>query len=93
MALSREQPIIPVYDIKGNYAGSYGTGLGDANNPVAIQNRTKVTAQPYRILGNMFAEADLFKGLTLRTSFGGDITNSNDHAFSYPTMKTLKTRQ
>ncbi|HEY9195836.1 MAG TPA: SusC/RagA family TonB-linked outer membrane protein, partial [Mucilaginibacter sp.] len=38
----REQPIIPVYDIKGNYAGSYGSGLGDANNPVAIQNRSAV---------------------------------------------------
>jgi TonB-linked SusC/RagA family outer membrane protein len=90
MAL-REQPIIPVYDIKGNYAGSYGSGLGDANNPVAIQQRTKVSgATDYRILGNMFAEADLFKGLTLRTSFGGDITNGNDHYFNYPSYENVE---
>ncbi|MGF7040907.1 TonB-dependent receptor [Mucilaginibacter lappiensis] len=87
----REQPIIPVYDIMGNYGGSYGTGLGDANNPVAIQNRTKNNGSTsYRILGNVFAEADIIKGLTLRTSFGGDIVNSNDHAFTYPTYENVE---
>jgi TonB-linked SusC/RagA family outer membrane protein len=90
----REQTIIPVYDIMGNYAGTYGTGLGDSNNPVAIQQRTKVNgAIAYRLLGNMFAEADIFKGLTLRTSFGGDITNSNDHAFTYPTYENVENSQ
>jgi TonB-linked SusC/RagA family outer membrane protein len=90
----REQPIIPVYDIKGNYAGSYGTGLGDANNPVAIQQRTKVNgATAYRLLGNMFAEADIFKGLTLRTSFGGDIVNSKSHSFNYPTYENVENSQ
>ncbi|WP_166094961.1 TonB-dependent receptor [Mucilaginibacter inviolabilis] len=87
----REQPIIPVYDIMGNYAGSYGTGLGDANNPVAIQQRTKNNATTsYRLLGNVFAEADIIKGLTLRTSFGGDIVNSNDHSFTYPTYENVE---
>jgi TonB-linked SusC/RagA family outer membrane protein len=41
----------------------------------------------------MYAEADLFKGLTLRTSFGGDITNSNDHAFTYPTYENVENSQ
>lgn len=87
----REQPIIPVYDIMGNYAGSYGTGLGDANNPVAIQQRTKNNASnSYRLLGNLFAEADIIQGLTLRTSFGGDIVNSNDHSFTYPTYENVE---
>ena len=36
----REQPIIPVYDIKGNYAGTYGGQVGNANNPLAIQRRS-----------------------------------------------------
>ena len=36
----REQPIIPVYDIKGNYAGSNGPELGNSANPVAVQKRT-----------------------------------------------------
>ena len=87
----REQPIIPVYDIKGNYAGSYGTGLGDANNPVAIQERTKNNqSTSYRLLGNVFAEADIIPGLTLRTSFGGDIINSNNHSFSFPTYENVE---
>src|SRR4051794_18847994 len=36
----RQQPIIPVYDIMGNFAGTSGGQLGNANNPVAIQKRT-----------------------------------------------------
>lgn len=87
----REQPIIPVYDIKGNYAGSYGSGLGDANNPVAIQERSKVNGSTdYRLLGNIFAEADIIKGLTFRTSFGGTLGNGNDHYFSYPTYENVE---
>lgn len=87
----REQPIVPVYDIKGNYAGSYGSGLGDANNPVAIQQRSATSgATDYRLIGNIFAEADIIKGLTFRTSFGGDINNGNDHYFNYPTYENVE---
>ncbi|HVI48099.1 MAG TPA: TonB-dependent receptor [Chitinophaga sp.] len=81
----REMPIIPVYDIKGNYAGSFGKGLGNARNPVAIQDRfgsTKTLAT--RLLGNVFAEADIMKNFTLRTSFGGEIYSFNNHSFTYP---------
>ncbi|MDB5143573.1 MAG: SusC/RagA family TonB-linked outer membrane protein [Mucilaginibacter sp.] len=87
----RELPIIPVHDIMGNYAGSAGSGLGDANNPVAIQERTKTSgATDYRLFGNIFAEADLLKGLTLRTSFGGDLAQGNDHAFNYPSYENVE---
>ena len=37
----REQPIIPVHDSQGNWAGSNGPELGNAENPVADQERTK----------------------------------------------------
>ena len=37
----REQAIIPVHDIMGNWAGSNGPELGNASNPVANQERTK----------------------------------------------------
>lgn len=81
----REMPIIPVHDIKGNYAGSFGKGLGNARNPVAIQERfgtTKTLAN--RLLGNVFAEADILKHFTLRTSFGGEIYSFNNHNFTLP---------
>src|SRR5690606_36687687 len=37
----RMQPIIPVYDIMGNYAGGSGGILGVAQNPVAMLDRTR----------------------------------------------------
>ncbi|MFB6455368.1 SusC/RagA family TonB-linked outer membrane protein [Chitinophaga sp. Hz27] len=81
----REMPIIPVYDIKGNYAGSAGKELGNARNPVAIQDRfgtTKTLAT--RLLGNVYAEADILKVFTLRTTFGGEIYSFNNHKFTLP---------
>ncbi|MBL4675696.1 MAG: TonB-dependent receptor [Mucilaginibacter sp.] len=90
----RQQPIIPVYDIAGNYAGSYGSGMGDANNPVAIQQRSRVNGDVgYRIFGNVYAEADFLKSFTFRTSFGGDITNGNSHYFNYPTYESKENTQ
>ena len=90
----REQPIIPVYDIEGNYAGGNGPDLGDAANPVAIQQRTATNrAYYYRLLGNVFAEADIVKHLTLRTSFGGEINSSTYHSFQYPTYENAENSQ
>lgn len=84
----REQPIIPVYDIKGNYAGSDGVDLGDSENPVARQQRTKNDKfLTYRLFGNLFAELDLSKLFTLRSSFGGDLNSSTYHSFQYPTYE------
>jgi TonB-linked SusC/RagA family outer membrane protein len=84
----REQPIIPVYDIMGNYAGNYGGQLGDSHNPVAVQQRTaNDRTQDNRLFGNVYAEADIVKGLMLRTSFGGSVTNGQSHSFSWPTYE------
>lgn len=81
----REQPIIPVRDIMGNFAGSATANLGNARNPVAIQERTQNNyGANTRLLGSVFAEADLLKDFTLRTQFGGELFNSNYHSFAYP---------
>ncbi|MDB5148457.1 MAG: TonB-linked outer membrane protein SusC/RagA family, partial [Mucilaginibacter sp.] len=81
----REQPIIPVYDIKGNYAGDNTANLGNAVNPVAVQQRT---ANNYgannRLLGNVFAEVDFLGYFTLRTQFGGEYYSDYNHSFTYP---------
>ena len=67
----RSQPIIPVYDIAGNFAGSKAPGMGNSGNPVAMLERAKNNGgQWFRILGNIFGEADLYDGLTLRTTLG-----------------------
>jgi len=81
----REQPIIPVHDIMGNYAGTYGGDLGDAFNPVAMLERTKNDrSADNRLFGNVFAEADLTDFITLRTQFGGESYSGNAHSFTYP---------
>jgi TonB-linked SusC/RagA family outer membrane protein len=83
----REQPIIPVYDIKGNFAGGYGgTGLGDSPNPVATQKNTRNNkGLNNRLFGNIYADIDLLKNFTLHTSFGGESYTGYSHSFTYPT--------
>ncbi|MDO6518313.1 SusC/RagA family TonB-linked outer membrane protein [Zobellia uliginosa] len=81
----REQPIIPVYDIKGNYAGSYGSDLGNAKNPVAIADRLRNNrGTSNRIFGNIFAEVDFLKNFTFRTSFGGQYYSNSFNSFQFP---------
>lgn len=73
----RAQPIIPVYDIGGNFAGTLGSNLGNANNPVGQLVRNKTNGyKDLRIFGNAYAEVDILKNLTAKTSFGMDATVS-----------------
>ncbi|MEX2372046.1 MAG: TonB-dependent receptor [Bacteroidales bacterium] len=67
----RSQPIIPVYDIMGNFAGSRAPGMGNSANPVAMLERAKNNGGNYfRILGNIFGEATLLEGLTFKSLLG-----------------------
>jgi len=84
----REQPIIPVYDIKGNYAGSNGPELGNSPNPVANQLRTSNNrGYNWDVFGNVWAEADFLKNFTIRTSFGGTIDNYYYYQYTYHTYE------
>lgn len=72
----RASPWVPVYDIQGNFAGSKFSGTGNFQNPVANQIRNKDNYYSNsRIFGNLWAEADIWDGLTFRTNFGMDYTN------------------
>jgi TonB-linked SusC/RagA family outer membrane protein len=73
----RAQPIIPVYDIGGNFAGTLGSNLGNASNPVGQLIRNKNNGyKDLRVFGNTYAEVDILKNLTAKTSFGVDATVS-----------------
>lgn len=79
-------PIIPVYDIKGNFGGTFAgpSELGSSNNPVSIQKRTANNRTNFwDILGNVFAEVDFLKWFTIRTSFGGSIDNQYYSNFNF----------
>lgn len=69
----RIQPIVPVYDIAGNFGGQKGAGLGNALNPVAYRQRAVDNrSNDYKIIGNVYIEADIAKHFTARSSFGGE---------------------
>ena len=89
IALSyRNQPIVPVRDIMGNFAGTRAQLTGNALNPVANQMRSQHNdAFDVRILGNLYAEVDILDNLTFRTSLGGSLQNGYFHSFSPQTYE------
>lgn len=80
----RESPAIPVYDIAGNYAGTKSQDFGNARNPFADVSRTANNRNnTWAVSGNLFAEVDIAKHFTARTSFGGSFDNSYYYNFNY----------
>lgn len=74
----KHHPLLPIYDIAGNFAGSRGANLGNNSNPYATLYRQK-DDRLYRMrgFGNVFMEFDILPNLTAKTSFGVDITTEN----------------
>jgi TonB-dependent starch-binding outer membrane protein SusC len=87
----REQPIIPVHDSQGNWAGSNGPELGNSPNPVANQERTAQNrGNVWNIMGNAWGEVDFLKHFTFRTSIGGNINNQYSWQFTYHTYENAE---
>jgi len=84
--------IIPVRDIRGNFAGTAAPGLGTAQNPVALRERTRNDDQrTRRLFGNLFAELDVLQNFTLRTSFGADVVSGTFEEFDFPSYEEAQT--
>ncbi|WP_142685048.1 SusC/RagA family TonB-linked outer membrane protein [Chitinophaga polysaccharea] len=94
--LLNASPIYPVYNADGSYGKS---PYAEEPNPIGMIDYTQNNQTIIdRIIGNIYAEATLIKGLTLRTDFGADISynynnsfipvynlgtnNKNDHSFA-----------
>jgi TonB-dependent starch-binding outer membrane protein SusC len=87
----RQQPIIPVRDAFGNYAGTRAQGLGNAQNPFANVDRASANkSNIWDIQGNVFAEIDFLKNFTARTSFGGTMDNQYGYGFGYHTYENAE---
>jgi TonB-linked SusC/RagA family outer membrane protein len=69
-------PTIPVYRTDGVFAGPLGAGYSDRNNPVHMQyiNQWDNVGKSF-VFGNVYAEAELFKNLFVRSSLGVDFSN------------------
>ncbi len=78
----RVMPVIPVYDIMGNFGGTgVGPEGGTTPQPVASQLRSKDNrSHNWNFSGNVFAEVDFLEKFTARTSFGGGV--GNNYGFS-----------
>jgi TonB-dependent starch-binding outer membrane protein SusC len=80
----RMPPLLPVYDIMGNYAGTHSFSINNAANPVAQQQRTQNDLNnDWQMQGNVFADVDFLKYFDFKTSFGGSIENNYYDNFSY----------
>ncbi|WP_447641882.1 MULTISPECIES: SusC/RagA family TonB-linked outer membrane protein [Chitinophagaceae] len=81
----RIQTIVPVYDIMGNFAGTRGSGLGNADNPLAILYRGKDNyANDNQFFGSVYADLKIVKGLNLKTTFGTTYDNYAGVSIGYP---------
>jgi TonB-dependent starch-binding outer membrane protein SusC len=73
----RVPPITPLYDVRGNFAGS-PTVLDNSPNPLALLVRNKDNKQKtLRFFGNAYAEYEIIKDLTAKTQFGVDYSTFN----------------
>lgn len=90
----RNQPIVPVYDIKGNWAGTRGSNLGNASNPVGDRYRAAEFSNGSRIgvIGNIYAEVEFLKHFAFRSNFGIDWNTFNNNNFNIPRYESSEGR-
>lgn len=89
----RMQPIVPVFDIKGNFAGTRGSNLGNAENPYASLYRAQNNKdRKVGIIGSAYAEFDFLKYFTARSVIGMDYGTSYYYNFGVPSYENAEGR-
>jgi TonB-linked SusC/RagA family outer membrane protein len=85
------QPVIPVRDIAGNFAGPKATTLGNSTNPVkvAYDNRDNV-GRNNRIFGNLFGGFAARPDLNFRSSLGFDVGTGQFSGYTGPTPEVAE---
>ena len=89
----RMQPIVPVFDIKGNFAGTRGSNLGNAENPYASLYRGKDNKdRKIGIIGSAYAEFDFLKYFTAKSLIGMDYGTNSYYYFGAPSYENAEGR-
>lgn len=103
----RVHPIIPVFDITGGpvalggtntspyngFAGSRGSNLGNAPNPLARLYREKDNiTKGSHIFGNVFASVEILEGLTAKTSLGLEYNQYNRSEYFHRDIEAAEAR-
>ena len=69
-------PYVPVYDIKGGFAGNTTTGGGDWHNPLADLYRSRNDlGNKLAVIGNIFTELIILQDIKFKTQLGFDYEN------------------
>ncbi|GAB3648591.1 TonB-dependent receptor [Echinicola sediminis] len=79
-------PILPIYDVAGNYAGGVvGGNIYDGPNPLGLLDRSKDSKNStYNITGNIYAELAPIKNLKLKTLAGYNVNLSQNFNPRFP---------
>lgn len=77
-------PISPIYDIAGNYNGSFTspTTQNSYNSVWGQKSQNNNRNNNVGLIGNVFAAVDFLEKFTIRSSIGGNYNNSNRIRFS-----------
>ena len=79
----RMAPLIPVYDVEGNWAGTKANGLGDSKNPVAqLYNQRENYNDNLNLLGNLYLDINFLKYFQFKTNVGVNVEDSGSKEFN-----------
>ena len=79
------QPVIPIYDINGNFAGGKGSHLGNQSNPLKEAYWAKNNlSKNNRIFGNVFGGFVVSPQLSVRTSLGFNVGQGSFSGYNPP---------
>lgn len=87
----RMQPIIPVYDVMGNFAGTRVEATGNGENP--IFNLWSGQYDRYKTLnpvGNVYGQVSIIEGLALKSTFGFNYTDEDNRDIGYVEKATAE---
>ncbi|PPK88019.1 TonB-linked SusC/RagA family outer membrane protein [Neolewinella xylanilytica] len=87
----RLNPLIPVRDIFGGYAGTAAQGFGNPRNPVA-EREGLANNQSFENIafGNLYLEFEPIESLVLRSSFGGKYVGFNGRSYGRRTYENAE---
>ncbi|WP_342330546.1 TonB-dependent receptor [Pedobacter sp. FW305-3-2-15-E-R2A2] len=87
-------PVVPVYYADGTYGDPNDFSLGGGNNfnPQVTSDFYNGVTKDYKLVGNVYAELNIFKDLTFKTSIGGDF-GQNEVRIYDPVYKATQGQQ
>lgn len=81
-AAIKMSPVLPVYDINGDYTANNFPGAQGIENPVANAKEITNENTTDRVIGSLFANISPLEGLNLKVSYGVDIRNGKSVSYN-----------